>query len=160
MNQEIKRPSFTAAKQKEAQVDLVVTQGDITPYGSASFINYVRWYGIARDALLQWRDLGFEDSLKSYIEIEVSFCNIQYKRPAMLQDEIIIKSNCSDITDKNFTLLFTLIKKDDAALIGLGKQKINFRNSKTGDIFDLPESFIKNVLKPIEVDEKSMLFNF
>lgn len=153
-------PLFTATKQKEAQVELVVTQGDITPYGSASFINYVRWYGIARDALLQWRDLGFDDSFKSIVELEVSFCNIQYKRPAMLQDEIIIKSNSSNINRDKFALLFTLIRKEDALLISLGKQEISFRNSKTGEVFDLPAKLVENVLKPIEVDEKSMLFKF
>ena len=151
---------FTATKQKEAQVELVVTQGDITPYGSASFINYVRWYGIARDALLQWRDLGFDDSLKRLVELEVPFCNIQYKRPAMLQDEIIIKSNSSNISKDKFALLFTLIRKDNALLISLGKQEISFRNSKTGELFGLPAKLVENVLKPIEVDEKSMLFKF
>ena len=160
MTQEISKISFTATKQREFQVKLVVTQGDITPYGSASFINYVRWYGIARDALLQWRDLGFDDSLKSFVEIEVSFCNVQYKRPAMLQDEIIIKANSSNITKDKFTFLFTLIKSDDATLISLGKQEISFRNSKTKEIFNLPLKFVENILKPIEVDEKSMLFNF
>jgi len=160
MTQEINNSPFTATKQREFQFELVVTQGDTTPYGSASFINYVRWYGIARDALLKWRDLGFDDSLKSFVEIEVSFCNIQYKRPAMLQDQIIIKTNSSNITKNSFTFLFTLIKGDDAVLISLGKQEINFRNSKTGDIFNLPESLVTNILRPIEVDEKSMLFNF
>lgn len=157
---EKKRSSFAAARQKEAKVELVVTQGDITPYGSASFINYVRWYGIARDALLQWRDLGFDDSLKSLVEIEVSFCNVQYKRQAMLQDEIIIKANSANIKKNGFTLLFTLIKKDDALLISLGKQEIHLRNSKTGEILNLPQNLAENVLKPIEVDEKSMLFSF
>lgn len=154
------KPFFTAAKQNEFTYELVVTQGDVTPYGSASFINYVRWYGIARDALLQWRHLGFEDSLKNYIETNVLFCNIQYKREAMLQDEIIIKVNSADIKQKEFTLLFTLIRKDNALLISLGKQKINFCNSKTGEALDLPQSLIQNILKPIEVDEKSMLFKY
>ncbi|MCK5081481.1 MAG: hypothetical protein KAR31_01115 [Candidatus Omnitrophica bacterium] len=152
--------SFTASKQKESRVELVVTQGDITPYGSASFIHYVRWYGIARDALLQWRDLGFDDALRSFVEIEVSFCNVQYKRQAMLQDEIIIKTNSANVTKNSFTLLFTLIKKDDASLISLGKQEISFRDSKSGEILDIPESCIEKVLRPIEVDEKEMLFNF
>lgn len=155
-----KNPSFTASRQRESTVELVVTQGDITPYGSASFIHYVRWYGIARDALLQWRDLGFDETLRSHIEIEVSFCNIQYKRQAMLQDEIIIKTNSSHITKDNFTLLFTLIRKDDAALISLGKQEINFRNSRTGEVLDIPKPLVDRVLKPIEVDERDMLFNF
>jgi len=160
MTQEINKTRFTASKQREFQFKLVVTQGDVTPYGSASFINYVRWYGIARDALLQWRDLGFDDSLKSYVEIEVSFCNIQYKRPAMLQDEIINKTDSPNITKKIVTLLFTLVKGDDAVLISLGKQEISFRNSKTGEIVDLPEPLVENIFRPIEVDEKSMLFNF
>ena len=154
------KPIFTASRQREASIELVVTQGDITPYGSASFINYVRWYGIARDALLQWRNLGFDNSLKGQVEIEVSFCNIQYKRQAMLQDEIIIKTNSSNILNDQFTLLFTLVKKDDAALISVGKQEIRFRNSKTGELFELPKVMVKNILQPIEVDEKSMLFKF
>lgn len=158
MNQN--KPQFTATKQKEFIIELVVTQGDITPYGSASFINYVRWFGIARDALLQWRNLGIEDSLKGLIEIETSFCNIQYKRQAMLQDEIIIKANCSNITDKKFNLLFTLIRKDDACLISYGKQEIGLKNSKTGELLTLPNSLVKNTLNDIEVDENSMLFKF
>ena len=153
-------PDFAAFQQRESIVELVVTQGDITPYGSASFINYVRWYGIARDALLQWKNLGFEESLKGLVEIEVSFCNIQYKRQAMLQDEIVIKTNAANIRDTSFTLLFTLIKKDDASLISLGKQEISFRHSKTGALLKLPEVLVKGVLAPIEVDEKSMLFKF
>lgn len=155
-----KKSIFTAYRQKEAMIELVVTQGDITPYGSASFINYIRWYGIARDALLQWRNLGFDDSLKGSVEIEVAFCNVQYKQQAMLQDEILIKTNCASITNKNFTLLFTLIKKDNASLISLGKQEIRFRDSNTGELLDMPDSLVKGVLKPIEVDENSMLFKF
>lgn len=151
---------FTADKQGEFIYELVVTQGDITPYGSASFINYVRWYNIARDALLQWRNLGFDEALKSVIETEASFCNIQYKREAMLQDEILIKVNACEIKEKEFTLLFTLIRKDNALLISLGKQKINFRNFKSGELVSLPEDLVKNILKPIEVEEKSLLFKY
>ena len=145
MNQPINH-SFTATRQKEFKFELVVTQGDVTPYGSASFINYVRWYGIARDAWLQWQDLGFDNSLKSFIEIEVSFCNIQYKRPAMLQEVIIIKVNASNIKKNSFTLLFTLIRRDDALLTSLGKQEISFRNSKTEEILELPNSLVENIL--------------
>ena len=155
-----KKSLFTATKQSEFKFDLVVTQGDITLYGNASFINYIRWYGIARDALLQWRNLGFQDSFKSYVESEVFFCNVQYKRQAMLQDEIVIKVNSSNITKDSFTLLFTLIRKDDALLISLGKQEIRFKNFKTDKILNLPENLVQNVLRPIEVDENSMLFKF
>lgn len=151
---------FSAAKQKEFIFELVVTQGDVTPYGSASFINYVRWYGIARDALLLWRNLGFNDSLKSTVETNVTFCNIQYKRETALQDEIIIKVNSSEIKQNEFTLLFTLIRKDNALLISLGKQKISFCNSKTGEIFNLPKPLVQNIIKPIELDEKSLLFKY
>lgn len=151
---------FTADKQKEFIFELVVTQGDITPYGSASFINHVRWYNIARDALLQWRNLGFDESLRNIIETEVSFCNIQYKRETILQDEILIKVNSSNIKDNEFTLLFTLIRKDNALLISIGKQKINFRNFKTGLLLNLPQHLVKNILRPIEVNEKTLLFKY
>ncbi|MBM3246868.1 MAG: hypothetical protein FJZ13_06070 [Candidatus Omnitrophica bacterium] len=151
---------FTASKQKEFIFELVVTQGDITPYGSASFINYVRWYNIARDALLQWRNLGLDEALRNIVETEASLCDIQYKREAILQDEIIIKVNSSDIRQDEFTLLFTLIRKADALLISLGKQKIKFRNFKTGEILNLPAAFIDNVLKPIEIDEKNSLYKY
>ena len=154
------KPDFTASKQKEFTYELVVTQGDITPYGSASFINYIRWYGIARDALLQWRNLGFDDSLKGAIETDVSFCDVQYKREAMLQDEIVIKINSCDIHENMFTLLFTLIRKSDALIISLGKQEISFYNSKIEEILNLPEPLVSNVLKPIAVDEKSLLFKY
>lgn len=154
------QPSFTALKQKEFVYELVVTQGDITPYGCGSFINYVRWFDIARDALLQWRNLGFEESLRNVVETETSFCNIQYKREVMLQDEILIKVNSSNIKDDEFTLLFTLIRKDNALLISLGKQRIGFRNSKTSELFSLPQPFVNNVLKPIEVSEGSLLFKY
>lgn len=153
-------PNFKATQQKEFVFELVVTQGDITPYGSASFINYIRWYNIARDELLLWKNLGFEDSLRNVIETEVSFCNIQYKREALLQDEIVIKVNSSNIKDNEFTLLFTLIRKDNALLISLGKQKINFRNSTTGNIVTLPKPLVYNILKPIEVEEKTLLFKY
>lgn len=151
---------FTASRQKEFIFELIVTQGDITPYGCASFINYMRWFNISRDALLQWKNLGFDDSLKGKIETEVKSCDIQYKREATLQDEILIKVNCSNIKPSEFTLLFTLIRKDNALLISLGKQKINFRNFETDDILNLPQSFVQSVLKPIEVDERSLLFKY
>lgn len=153
-------PIFTAIKQKEFVYELIVTQADITPYGRASFVNFVRWYGIVRDALLRWHDLGFNDSLKGEIEIIVLFCNIQYKREAMLRDEIIIKVNSSNIKDNSFALLFTIIRKDDAALISLGKQIVSFCNSKKTEPLNLPQHFIQNVLKLIEVDEKSLLFKY
>lgn len=156
----MQEPLFTAAKQKEFTYELVVTQGDITPYGSASFINFIRWYGIARDALLQWRNLGFDGSLKTVVETDVSFCNVQYKREAILQDEIIIKVNSCDIQENTFTLLFTLIRKQDALIISLGKQEISFYNAKTGELLNLPEPLVQKVLKPIQVDEKSLLFKY
>jgi acyl-CoA thioesterase FadM len=151
---------FTASKQKEFRVELVVTQGDITPYGSASFINYIRWYGIARDALLQWRNLGLDDSLKNFLEIDVPFCNVQYKRQAMLQDEIVVKVNSANITENSFSLLFILIKKSDALLISLGKQDIRLRDSRTGEVLSLPEKLVNEVLRPINVDESAMVFKF
>jgi len=151
---------FAANRQKEFIYNLVVSQGDITPYGSASFINYIRWYGIARDALLQWRNVGFDDSLKTVIETRVLYCNIQYKREAMLQDEIIIKVNASNIKSDSFDLLFTLIRRDNALLVSLGKQSISFRNIKTSKLVKLPEKLAKDTLKIIEVDEESMLFSY
>lgn len=151
---------FTAAKQKEFAYELVVTQGDITPYGCASFINYIRWYNIARDALLLWKNLGFDESIKSAVETETSFCSVQYKREAMLRDEIIIKVNASGVKENEFTLLFTLIRKDNALLISLGKQKIKFRNFRTDEILNLPQTFVDNILKPIETDEQSLLFKY
>jgi len=151
---------FTARKQKEFSLESVVTQGDITPYGSASFIHYVRWYGTARDALLQWRDLGFAEKLKGHVEIETVYTNIQYKRQAMLQEEIIIKVNSANIMENKFTLLYTLIRKDDALLISLGKQDIRFKNSKTGELYPLSSKLIKNILKPLEVSEENMIYKF
>lgn len=151
---------FTAARQKEFAFPLIVTQGDITPYGCASFINYMRWINIARDALLQWQSLGFNDSLRSNIETEVSGCHIQYKREVILQDEILIKVNSSNIKQDEFTLLFTLIRKDNALLVSLGKQKISFRNFKTGCILNLPRTFVQNILGPIAVDERALLFKY
>lgn len=154
------RPIFTAAKQKEFVYELVVAQGDITPYGSASFINYFRWFNIARDALLQWARLGFDAGLRSLIETEVSYCILQYKRATYLQDEIIVKVNSSDIKNNEFTLLFTLIRKDSALIVSLGKQSIRFRNSQTGNVVGLSEFLIKNVLKPIEVNERTLLLKY
>jgi len=151
---------FAATKQKEFTYTMVVRQGDITPYGSASFINYVRWYNMARDTLLQWHGLGIVDSLRNVIETEVSFCNIQFKREIVLQDEIIIKINSSNIKEKEFTLLFTIIRKDDAVLISLGKQKISFLNFETGEVLDLPQPLVQDILKPIEVNEKLSLFKY
>lgn len=153
-------PDFAAVRQREFIFELIVPQGDITPYGCASFINYMRWVNMARDALLQWKRLGFEESLRNKLETEVKLCDIQYKREAMLQDEILIKVNSSNIKPAEFTLLFTLIRKDNALLVSLGKQKINFRNFETNDILNLPQSFVKDVLKPIEVDEGSLLFKY
>lgn len=153
-------PDFAAVRQSEFIFELIVTQGDITPYGCASFINYMRWVNIARDALLQWKKLGFDESCRNKIGIDVKFCDIQYKREAMLQDEILIKVNSSNIKPAEFTLLFTLIRKDNALLISLGKQKINFRDFETDNILNLPQSLVKDVLKPIEVEEGSLLFKY
>lgn len=151
---------FTADRQREFTFYLVVSQEDITPYGSASFTNYFRWYSIARDALLQWRLLGFDESFRSYIETEVLSCNIQFKREAMLQDEIVVKVNTSDIKEKEFTLLFTLIRKDNALLISLGKQRIRFFNTKTNEPLQLPITLVQNILEPLELDQRNLIFKY
>lgn len=157
LNENRKFPRIAVINQREFIHTIVARQEDITPYVRVSFINYVRWYNTARDELLHWQNLGVDDSLRNAIEIQALFCNIQYKREVMLYDEIIIKINSADIKDKEFTLLFTLIKKDGASLISLGKQKISLINFLTGEVLKLSQFLVQNILKPIELQDKSII---
>lgn len=147
-------------KPREFSYTIVARQEDITPYVRVSFINYVRWYNTARDELLHWENLGFDNSLRNVIEIHASSCRIQYKREVMLYDEIVIKINSAQITDKEFTLLFTLFKKDESGLVSLGSQRIRLIDTKSTEAIELPQSLVRDILMPIEITEKSQLAKY
>ncbi len=84
---------------------------------------------------------------------------MQFKHQTVAGDNIIINVNSSEINASQFSLLFTFLIEGSAKLVGLGRQTYKFVSSHAQKPIPLPTR-IRDLLIPIEVDEKNLLYAY
>ena len=94
--------------------NLKVYYEDTDAGGVVYYANYLKFMERARSDAL--KSLGFTN--KSLIEengtyIIVKSCNINYIKPALLEDDLEIKSNIKEITKTSFFMLQKVFKGND-----------------------------------------------
>ena len=93
---------------------LKVYYEDIDAGGVVYYANYLKFMERARSDAL--KSLGFTNKLlieENGIYIIVKSCNINYIKPALLEDDLEIKSNIKEITKTSFFMLQKVFKGND-----------------------------------------------
>ena len=113
--------------------------------GVVYYANYLKYLERARTEALV--DIGFSNQkIKEYFKalIIVKSCNIDFKKSAILEDELIIRSHIISISKTSFVMEQTIIKKKDTLVEA--KVHLVFVNDKIKPI-KIPE-IILNKLAP------------
>ena len=93
---------------------LKVYYEDTDAGGVVYYANYLKFMERARSDAL--KSLGFTNKLlieKNGTYIIVKSCNINYIKPALLEDDLEIKSNIKEITKTSFFMLQKVFKGND-----------------------------------------------
>tara|TARA_B100001741_G_scaffold92583_1_gene75914 strand:+ start:4678 stop:5073 length:396 start_codon:yes stop_codon:yes gene_type:complete len=93
---------------------LKVYYEDTDSGGVVYYANYLKFLERARSELIYSFGLSNKKLLKEYDTlIIVKSCNIQYKKPAKLEDELEIDSKIKSFTKTSFTIDQTIKRKEE-----------------------------------------------
>ena len=93
---------------------LKVYYEDTDAGGVVYYANYLKFLERARSELIYSFGLSNKKLLKEYDTlIIVKSCNIQYKKPAKLEDELEIDSKIKSFTKTSFTIDQTIKRKEE-----------------------------------------------
>jgi acyl-CoA thioesterase FadM len=149
--------NYFAYSQREFVYKYVVMLSDVDQFQHMSFANYLRLIFLATDALL----MPIEDgAFLSQYRLQLKSSRMQFKRQSVAGDAILIKINSSSkCMGSNFALIYTFIAENSGELIGLGHQAFEGQLVKDNMTVILPAA-VRNLLKPIEVDEDHLLYKY
>ncbi len=147
---------YFSYSQKAFVYKYIVMLSDTDQFKHMSFANYLKLMFLATDALLG-PALDSEFLAESRLRLKNS--RMQFKKQTVPGDGVLVKVNASEINTSAFALLYTFMVEGTAELVGLGRQVYESVNLKTG----LPQSLsikIGEILAPIDVDEKQLLYKY
>lgn len=147
---------YFAYSQKAFVYKYVVMLSDTDQFKHMSFANYLKLMFLAADALFV---SCFDTEFLSKNRLRMLNSRMQFKHQTVAGNNIVINVNSSGINATQFSLLFTFLIEGSADLVGLGRQTYEFFNERAQESVDLPMR-IRDLLIPIEVDEKNLLFTY
>ena len=99
---------------KEFKYETKVYYEDTDAGGVVYYANYLKFLERARSELIYSFGLSNKKLLNEYDTlIIVKSCNIQYKKPAKLEDELEIDSKIKSFTKTSFTIDQTIKRKEE-----------------------------------------------
>ena len=126
---------------------LKVYYEDTDAGGVVYYANYLKFMERARSDAL--KSLGFTNKLlieENGTYIIVKSCNINYIKPALLEDDLEIKSNIKEITKTSFFMLQKVLKGNDQ----ITEAKVHLVTiDKKGKPIKIPERLKKELEKLI-----------
>jgi acyl-CoA thioesterase FadM len=146
---------YFAYSQKSFIYKYVVMLSDIDQFKHMSFANYLRLMYLASDALFVSGVKDFSEKLR----LRALNMRMQFKRPTVVGDHLLIKVNASTSTPPKFCLLYTFMMEKTAELVGLGRQEYVCESLTAGCPNGNFESFCDH-LRSIEMDEKFLLYRY
>jgi acyl-CoA thioesterase FadM len=148
---------YFAYSQKAFVYKYVVMLSDVDQFKHMSFANYLRLMFLATDALFV--SLFSEEFLRKS-RIQLTSSRMQFKKQTISGDNILIKINSTQEGQGKFSLLHTFAIEETGELVGLGKQSYQLMKASEIDaLTELPKDML-NILGPIEVDEKYLLYKY
>jgi len=104
-------------------------------------INYLRFIETARTYLAMQLGMSFEEIQRTQIHPVVVRTEIDYKRPAILGDVVVVNGQISDITAVRFWVDFEIVRPSDGALLVKCRQALALVQMPQGRPVRLPEGF-------------------
>lgn len=148
-----------SAPPREFTYEFTVLLSDCDVFGHAGYAKYLRWQSSAIDTLFL-TDPRAKAFLVKRARVKSYYIGMHYRHGTVYGDQVLTKLNTSQIEPTGCTLLFTFVLKGEGTVVGLGKQKIHFVDSQTGTLVRVPAEILEGLLKPIEVEEKSLPYRY
>ena len=104
-------------------------------------ISYLRFIETARTNLALQMGMNFEEILRTQIHPVVVRTEIDYKRPALLGDRLLVNGRVTEVSRARFWVEFEVIRPADGALLVACRQALALVQMPQGRPLRLPEGF-------------------
>lgn len=148
---------YFAYSQKAFVYKYIVMLCDSDQFKHMSFANYLKLMFLATDALFV---SCFNEAFLSNNRLRMLTSKMQFKRQTVAGDNILIKVNSTGNDGVRFTLLFTFVIEATGELVALGKQTYLMEPLNNADAMDALTPEFLNIIAPISVDEKHLLYKY
>lgn len=104
-------------------------------------IVYLRFIEYARTLLAMQLGMSFEAIRQTNIHPVVVRTEIDYRRPAVLGDELLIRGNVTDVKGARFAVEFEIVRPSDGAQLVSCRQSLALVQMPEGRVLRLPKGF-------------------
>lgn len=111
-------------------------------------IVYLRFIETARTLLAMKMGMSFEEIKRTQIHPVVVRTEIDYKRPAVLGDIVVVNGWLAETTPARFWVEFEIVRPSDATLLVKSRQSLALVQMPAGKLIRLPEGFTENFVMP------------
>ena len=119
--------------------------------GVVYYANYLKFMERARTEML--RSLGFEqDQLieEQGVIFAVHSLSVQYKKPAVFNDELIVKTKISDCGRASFDFSQSVVRVTDEAVLCLAEIKVACLNAEKFTPKVIPENMLSKIKQGVD----------
>ncbi len=129
----------------EDEIEILVRYSETDQMSFVYHGNYVKYFEIGRITWLKKLGISYKKMEEEGILLPVIELSINFKKPALFDDKLILKTKLKRIPSYMIEFDFE-IKRDDK-LITLGYTKLVFLNSKTNKPMRCPNNILKLIGK-------------
>lgn len=129
----------------EDEIEILVRYSETDQMSFVYHGNYVKYFEIGRITWLKKLGISYKKMEEEGILLPVIELSINFKKPALFDDKLILKTKLKRIPSYMIEFDFE-IKRDDQ-LITLGYTKLVFLNSKTNKPMRCPNNILKLIGK-------------
>lgn len=104
-------------------------------------ISYLRFIETARTNLAIKMGMSFAEILRTHIHPVVVRTEIDYKRPALLGDELLVNGRVTEVARARFWVEFEIVRPSDNLLLITCRQALALVQMPQGRPLRLPEGF-------------------
>ncbi len=135
------RAKNIAMARTEVSTEIFVMYFDTDAAGVVHNIVYLRFIETARTLLAIQMGMSFEEIARTQIHPVVTRTEIDYKRPALLGDKLLVNGRVTECSAARFWCEFEIVRPSDGALIVSCRQSLALVQMPQGRPVRLPVGF-------------------
>lgn len=132
------------ADKQTVSTKIQVMYYDTDAGGVVHNIVYLRFIEYARTLLALQIGMSFEEIKRTNIHPVVVRTEIDYRRPAVLGDELVVNGRLTEVSGVRFWVEFEIIRPSDGAQMVTCKQALALVQMPDGRLLRLPKGFPEN----------------
>ena len=109
---------------------ITVRYAETDNMGIAHHSNYPIWYEVARTDLIKKYGYTYSQMEEMGIMLPLLSLTSEYKKPAVYEDELIVKTYIKELTNTRITFAYEVYKSEDNSLINTGTTQHVWTNDK------------------------------